>query len=293
MISIEDCATKDTIATNIKSLREYYEERQQNISFVIYEGSLDSRVYSRMLDKSKCFGISARGKDMALSALEILEAENIQGIFSIVDLDFELCGITSYSSQNVILTDFHDLEVMLLMSTSLDKVLDEYGSKLKIELFEKDMKQTVINQLLTLGLPLGYLRFISLRNQINLNFDGIIYSKFIDRSKFSINIKQLVKVVKDKSNMHKLDENGLCSEISALIEQKLYSPLHVCCGHDLVSILSIGLQSILGSNSSGIVAPEMLEKALRIGYESTDFHQTNLYKKVLAWELLNFPFAVF
>lgn len=66
----------------------------------------------------------------------------------------------------------------------------------------------------------------------------------------------------------------------------------VCCGHDLMGILSMGLCKALGSCNSKQVEPNILEKDLRLAYKFSYFRQTKLYKNIQVWEAANQPFEV-
>ena len=56
---------------------------------------------------------------------------------------FDILEGTVPLSQNLLFTDTHDLETMLLNSPALEKVLSEHGSETKINNFAKDIRQTL------------------------------------------------------------------------------------------------------------------------------------------------------
>jgi hypothetical protein len=68
-----------------------------------------------------------------------------------------------------------------------------------------------------------------------------------------------------------------------LKEQKAFShnPWQVCCGHDLVEILSIALRKLIGSQNRD---SKELEKNLRLAYEDTYFCKTQIYVSIRSWE---------
>ncbi len=67
---------------------------------------------------------------------------------------------------------------------------------------------------------------------------------------------------------------------------------HVCCGHDLVCILSIGLRRVLANYHEKEVAPEALERLLRVAYEPGHFKATNLCREIESWQQANQPYCV-
>ena len=280
--------TADDVANGIRMTRTQFRG-----TFLIVEGqTADLRVYKRLIDPEQAQVTPAYNKDNALAALEILENTNFLGVVAIVDADFWRLEGVEQTSPNLFITDTHDLETMLLESPSLEKLLDEFGSEGKIVNFIANSKMDFRQALLTAARPIGYLRWASQRNNLSLTFEGIIFSRFINRDTLHIDISELIREVKNKSRRHNLSESDLQDKIDALTDSK-HDPWDICCGHDLVGILSFGLYRVLGSNQRREVEPEVLEKFLRAGYESTYFLSTQLYQSLRGWEASNPPFRIF
>lgn len=132
----------------------------------------------------------------------------------------------------------------------------------------------------------------STKQSLSLTFEGIIFSRFIDRDTLHVDISKLIREVKNKSRRHDLSDSDLQDKIDEVTNSK-HSSWDICCGHDLVCILSFGLRRILGSNDSNEVEPETLERFLRTGYESAYFLSTRLYQALRGWETSNPPFQIF
>ena len=249
-------------------------------TFLIVEGqTADLRVYKRLIDSEQVQVTPAHNKDNVLAALALLEDTNFLGVVAIVDADFWRLEGVEPTSPNLFITDTHDLETMLLESPSLDKLLDEFGSEEKITNFTVNSKMEVRQVLLAAARPIGYLRWVSQRSNLSLTFEGIVFSRFIDRDTLHVDISELIREVKNKSRRHDLNESDLQDKIDELTDSK-HNSWDICCGHDLVGILSFGLYRVLGSNQRREVEPEVLEKFLRAGYESTYFLSTQLYQSL-------------
>jgi len=112
-------------------------------TFLLVEGSLDRIFYERFVEKVACVLISISGKPSSklrvVAVLSILEKSNFQGVLAIVDADFDHLQVSSHNSPNLIRTDTHDLETMLLNSSALDKVIAEFGSEEKVVSFSRDV----------------------------------------------------------------------------------------------------------------------------------------------------------
>jgi len=258
-------------------------------TILIVEGSTDARVYGRLVNETECRLIPATGKDKAISALELLENSSFGGVLAIVDADFwRLDGIDSNSS-NLLLTDSHDLETMILHSDALDNVLSEFGSAKKIAELGKPIRDILLES----GLPVGYLRWLSspTKDNLSLKFKELSFDKFVDEQTLRVSIDNLIRELKINSENSTLDENATKLKIMALGGAG-HDPWQVCSGHDLVQILSIGLRNIFGNSRGKSVALEVVDGILRVAYGHSHFRLTRLHNSIKDWEKVNPPFRV-
>ncbi len=282
--------TAQWLANYIRMMRS-----QDNRTFMIVEGSTDQRFYQQLVDKEKkhCVIVRAENKLNAIETLTILEQTQFKGVLAIVDADFDVLKNVVYSD-NLLLTDSHDLETMILKSPALEKFLNEYGSEEKIKKFVAQQGKDIREKLLDEGVHLGYLRWVSLDeldNEHKLKFEGLSFSKFLDKKNLTLNPQKLIKVVKNHSQKQGINEEYLQKKINSK-KQKAYNPWYVCCGHDLTAILSEGLRHSFGSRETSEVKLEIAEKNLRLAYEHAYFVSSKLYQSIKRWEEANYPFKV-
>jgi len=274
--------TPDRIANQVRMRRSSHKG-----SFLIVEGRSDKLVYERFIDGTNCEFSIASGKDNAVAAIRILEQDNFAGVLAIIDADFCRLELNLPSSSNLLLTDEHDLEMMLLKSLALDKVLSERGSEDKINKFGKNIRLTLLER----GKKIGYLRWVSLKDDLSLKFEELSFSRFIDKATLVIDTGKLIKAVKDHSQKFALREQDIQNSIETL-EKAAYDPWQVCCGHDIICILSIGLSKVWGSWKTNEIRSDILERELRLAYEYAYFRSTQLYKSIQQWEVKNKPYQV-
>ncbi len=279
---MRESITPDRIANKIRLLRT-----QHPGSFLIAEGDTDARVWKNLVDSTKCRVENASNKDNAVKVLNILEKDNFAGVLAVVDADFDILEETVLLSQNLLLTDTHDLETMLLKSPALEKVLREHGSTEKIERFPQDIRQTLLES----AKIIGYLRWASLKFKYDLSFEGLAFNDFVDKKTLALNESKLIQTVKNKSQKPGLDEQEIRANMDSL-KTNTQDMWYICCGHDMISILSIALCKALGSCNSKEVERNVLEKYLRVAYESAHFRETKLYRSIQRWEQTNKPFEV-
>lgn len=274
------------LANAIRMTRSSYEG-----AFLIVEGPTDALFYKRLSDSERCRLIVAHNKENVVEILLILESGDFAGALAIVDADFDMLEGRVFVSSNIFLTDTHDLETMMLKTPALEKLLWEIGSETKLAEFVKVRGKELRESLLEEGLHLGYLRWVSLQHGQALKFEGLSYGSFTDRSTLAINQSKLIKTVKNHSQKFKLSDQELQRQIEIIRDEK-HDKWHVCCGHDLIGILSIGLRKAIGSRDAKEVEPEIIERSLRLAYESVWFRNTGLYASIRAWEEVNVSFQV-
>ena len=262
---------------------------QHSGAILIVEGSTDSRVYGRLVSKTKCKLIPAEGKEKAINALEMLEKDSFDGVLTIVDADFQRIDGILPNSSNLLLTDRHDLETMILYSDALDSVLSEFGSAPKIT----DLGKPIQDILLESGLPIGYLRWLSspTKDNLSLKFKNLSFDKFVNKNTLIVNIDNLIKEVKTNSKNSTLDANATKNELIKLTGER-HDPWQVCSGHDLVIFLSIGLQNIFGNHRGKIVTPDVVDGILRLAYNHSHFSLTKLHSSIKTWEKANPSFKI-
>ena len=284
----KDMRSPDAIATSIIFTRRH--PGNKFLSFLIVEGSTDDIFFKMFTDTNKCRIRIAGNKAAAIQVLSILEKENLPGVLAIVDADFDFLEGKSLSSPNLILTDTHDLETMIIKSPALEKVLNAYGSEDKINQLTRDVGKDVRTLLLECSIPIGYLRWLSLREGLLLKFENLDFGRFI-RDGLTINVPELIRRVKNHSQRLDIADIQIMSGMQA-IHNDVYDPWHVCCGHDLIGVLSIGLRKAIGTSNPYDVKPMFLESILRIAFERSHFYETRLYASIKQWEKANEPFLI-
>lgn len=276
-----------TIAGTIRLLRGAFPG-----SILVVEGPTDARVYESLVSQDHCQVICAHTKANVIGAIEILLQAQVMGVLGIVDADFSHLEDDFPRTAGLFRTDTHDLETMIVLSPALDRVLAEYGSPQKLTDFERRSGTVVRDALLLAVLPVGYLRWLSIRLQLNLRFSELDFRRFLpDRAPLRPSIRHLVTTAKNHSQRHDLDTKYLVAEIERIASER-HDPAQVCCGHDIVVALSVALRRLLGTNDPSRVSPERLEQSLRLAFRPDFFRATVLYTSVVAWEA-DTRFAVF
>ncbi len=269
--------------------------RQGNQTLIILvEGFNDDKVFSKFLADPETEIICSWGKENVLSATNILEEQNIFGFLAIVDADFWHIDGHPPISENVLVTDHHDVEMMMMKSRSFEHFVTEVCSKAKLSAFLKSHGVTDIREILiNLALPLGCLRRYALLSDISLCFEGLKFSTFIEKETLGLDLERMVKSVLYLTKNPGLHLKEIVQHLIHMVQNLSDDPYHICCGHDVIAILGVGLRKCIGSKSKEAASQQMLESALRLSYDSKCFRDTQLYAAALRWSERNAPYRPF
>ncbi len=277
------------LVTKIKMLRS----GKANKSFVVVEGITDHRLYSKFVVQSTCEMIIADSKSNVLQCIETCNDEKMKGIVGIVDADFWRLEEQNASINNVFLTDYHDLECMLIHSPAYDSVLFEYANRNKYLRFEEKRKRSVREIILESGAKIGYLRWYSLQNNLGLKFSGLDFSRFVNPENLEVDLIKLVEYILVHSKKHNVfNSSQIVKELKSFIKNT-NSLWDVCCGHDLIEILTIGFIYIFGEYNAKNLFSGNLEGSFRLAYDYHSFRMSNLYKSLSKWEQINSSYSLF
>ena len=255
--------------------------------FLIVEGRDDRLFFEQFVNRSDCSVQVVDGKSNVVEVIDILDADNFPGAVGVIDADLDHVEGCSWQSRNIIVLETYDLEALLIKSRALERVLVERGSSEKITGRTKPPREELIDA----AVPIGCLRLHSRRSKLTLKFDGMRYAKFVDRDSLQTDVRKLVREVKNRSQRSDLAYDDTVQEILS-IRSTVNDPWLVCCGTDMVEILSIGLRRALGTNNAGAVSPDELRRCLRLAYQWQELTDSQLGRDLREWAKRNRGFRV-
>lgn len=252
-------------------------------TILIIEGNSDYKLIYSFIDSQNCDIVIAYGKNNCIDAIKLSNKKGIEGALAIVDKDFDFFLQILDDVENLIYSDDHDIEVSLIKSPALEKVLTELGSDQKIKA-RRDNGDDIREKLLSAAHPIGVARLYSLKNELSLVFEGFKF-RYISK-KFEFDKDELFKELKNHSKMHNLEAEGYHAELKHW-EKTDHDRWEMCCGHDLCRLVGLALQSLWGSRNTNEVSQTEIESRLRLAFEADHFRQTSIYTKVKEWEARN------
>ncbi len=281
--------TGDDIAAEAKMTRDNFPG-----AILLVEGDDDILFFEKFTEPKVCHMIPARRKENVLTAANLLDSEEFEGLLGIVDPDFwHITGYPKNLPRNICVGDNHDIEVMIFESRALIQLLSEYGSKEKIGNFIESLVNSDIRKAIyAVALPIGILRLISAKKGLRLNFKEINYEKFIDKDNLEIDIDRLIRILIESAESPLKDAELRSYYDKQILQQEELDRSQVCCGDDLIAVIYIGLRKVLGTVEKKFACRKYIASALRLAFDSEDLKKTRLYNCIMEWEVNNPPYKV-
>lgn len=260
-------------------------------SFLLVEGNTDEKLFNKFTHEYDCRVKGIEGKDIAIEVLKALEKRKINGVLLIVDADFDHLEKKKPFSNNMFYTDTHDIETMIMLTRAFEHFLSEFTDKKKLDSYLKKKSKNLREVLTEACISIGYVRWVSIRKRWALKFRNLDFAKFVNIKKIELNFIQFISELIKNSPGNKVPQSIIVKEAKKLnsISQ---NPWMICCGHDLTSILLLGLKHIFGYNT-GKLTRIKLEAMLRLSYEFRFFQNTKIYQNLRSWEKKNSPYIIF
>jgi len=261
--------------------------RTGNQSVLMVEGNTDSRFFQRFVHAA-CTIFPCGNKRNVIDTMTVLDTWHVSGVLGIVDLDYdEVLGIPT-SSANIVRTQVHDVEMMLLNSPAFHGFIAEYAHQGLLAKFEKQAGKVFRDALFDAAFVIGMVRYYCQVHSYPGNFSRTDLIACIDDT-LHVDVACIV------ASIFKSDRALVGSVISYISRESdvLYSKrLHICQGHDAVKLLCRALDAF-GDYNSKALTEGAVQGGLRLAVQSAWFVQTELYANVRDWEQNHMPFQIF
>jgi hypothetical protein len=252
--------------------------------FLLVEGPSDVTFFSQHTTIRIENILPSFGCENLIEAITTLEDKDREKVIGVIDLDYRGTADTSSIPDNVFTTDSHDLETMMFSSPAFQKVLRQKSSTEKVKSYPNG-SNGIKGKILKLGQPIGCIRFYSQLKGKQYSFENLDYEKFIDRKWLSFSDKKFISHLR---GIH--PNNGSIpgdilkhSRTEAKKTSVLSDSLRLCCGHDIMEIMAIGLKSMWGSHSGTQISGDLLEELFMLAYSHQMFCPSYLFQKMSKW----------
>lgn len=270
--------------------------KKKNKVFVLVEGDGDIGFYKNIINKDYVSFIpmgEKRGnkrvsaKENLIATIELLNNEKIKGVVAIADNDYDEIVGNKRKMDNLVYTDDHDMETMILKTDAYNKFENEYGDLDGIDTY-KNEKGPILDCVLNCGSKIGKIRLLSIRHDLKLDFKPVELEKYFNAS-LEFDWKKYFKQVLYVSD--KLEQKEILFE-NVENDNRDYDIWQLCRGHDLTELIVVFYSKEskykIGNSKAKGLKPERVESFLRGAYYApVHFKKTQMLKQLQKWQLSN------
>lgn len=264
--------------------------------FLLVEGKDDKKVYSKFVSEASCKIITCNGRPYVKEVIKCLKRSKWRSnrYLGIIDSDFDVFRSRSIPHDpNLVPTDGHDLEVMILKTQALEYFVDMQladKDKALVNEFKSSIRRCL---LFDLGPLIGYMRKelydYGIRNPQKLNCLTARYLKNLD-SDCKLSLPKAISIT--RASFPKFDESQLSIKKKEFRRLKRTRRLHLCHGKDMIKILRVIFPKMTEKHFGKKIYLRDVKKQLFETFDQPHFKKTRLYKRIKEWEANNQPYRV-
>lgn len=212
-------------------------------SFIV-EGHDDFRFWKERVAAATVKIVNCEGKQNLIEVARQASQSGKNYIAGVYDPDFDRISGIRHFADFLAVTDENDLEILLLRSPCLDRVLGQLADADKIEIFETANQTSVLDHIECIARRFGELRFINHQQGLGVNFDDLSPYRFVQANDWSLDLTALHQEFIRISGISKDD---LDLQLAALISFEKWS---LAQGHDCLKIFSQGMKNVLAKRQA-------------------------------------------
>ena len=244
------------------------------MAFVLLEGESDIRLFRKLFNTEKCKVENIPGGFPKLEECVGVLVNIYPLIIGIRDADFIHLRNEPYSKTNMFLTDYHDMEMMLISEDEVfNALLFEYTS------LSQDEHEEARNSILTTIEQISLLKWLNEKEHLGYKIE-VGFQNLISFSNHEIDFDQYFSRVLSKSpNATLIDISIVIQKINALKDTNP-NAFQLCNGHDFIKALS---QYVRETGKRTPVSDDILSSSLRMAYTFEHYKMTKLFANTKLW----------
>ncbi|BCB87434.1 toprim domain-containing protein [Phytohabitans suffuscus] len=254
----------------------------QGKAVVVVEGPDDLDALDSHIDDGACYAIPGYGKTSVIDAIRLADADDARQVIAILDRDWTGILDDPIDSENVVYTDWYDLDATILRVG--DNYLRVAASFCDPVSMKRHIARSVLDNALDFAVrpavAVGAIRLVAREQSMNLRARDFPMGEIVDLDGGQPDLrKTAVIAVASASNARPKEHLDVVADVLATTYSRIEMNYRYCSGHDLLSALSVVMRKRWRSSASaGTVA-----KAVRAAFSCVELMQTTFFAEVKAW----------
>ena len=246
----------------------------RGICFVLLEGGTDIRLFKKLFNLAHCRVERIPGGNPKLEEAVSELSPMYELVIGIRDADFINLRAAPYSNPNMFLTDFHDIEMLLVLEDDcMSAIMFEYTK------IPKEEHAAVRTKIVTILENISLLKWLNEIENIKLKFEAG-FQDLISFDTSTIDFNAYFSRVLSKSDNASITDIVIILPKIAHLKAQNPNPYQLCNGHDFTKTLG---QFIKIQGEEKGIGVDNIESMLRVKYTKENFYTTQLFVTTKAW----------
>ena len=247
----------------------------KGIVFILLEGKSDIKLFRKIFNLSNCKVENIPGGKLKLEECVEKLVKKSPFIIGIRDADFVHLGANPYVKANVFLTDFHDIEMVLISEDDVfSALLFEYSD------LPKEKHSEIRNNIIVSIEQMCYLKWLNEEENLKYKFESTGFQDLISFVNLEINFDKYFTRVMSKSPNAKITDKTIILDKMKGLKDTNPHPLQLCNGHDFLKAFSQYIKQEYGVKK---VSNENVASSCRITFTFNHYSRTKLYLSTKKW----------
>lgn len=244
------------------------------IVFVFLEGESDIKLFRKIFNLAKCKVETIPGGKFKLEECVGKLVEIFPHIIGIRDADFVHLGAKQYKKANIFMTDFHDMEMIIISE-------DEVFSALIFEHLDlpNEKHSDIRNNILISIEQIGYLKWLNEEENLQYKFETG-FQDLISFVNLEINFEEYFTRILSNSPNAKITDKTIILAKMKVLKDKNPDPLQLCNGHDFMKGFS---QFVKQEYNVKNVNHGHIASSCRMTFSIEHYSRTELYVNTKTW----------
>ena len=260
--------------------------------YLYVEGEKDESFWKKFVDTNLVHICVCHGCEVVIKTIELHQKDEVKKFLGVIDRDFRDVLGTMLDNHDIVVSDCHDIEMMMYCSDAYRNLILSIDRKNKLEEFETE-HGSILQYVISFTNKIGYVKLASKRGNDILefrrekDFEFVVpkYEGMMDAEGNYLGDERLVRVINVFSSQSTKRTDISDQKILELMRREMETPVDdkiLSNGHDVSYLLPHVLRKKCRFRKNGLDV-DMVDSLLMAAYSREMFHNTILYQSMAAW----------
>ena len=260
--------------------------------YLYVEGESDESFWKKFVDTNNVKICVCHGCEVVIQTIETHQQAQVKKYLGVIDRDFRDILGTIPNNHDIVVTDCHDIEMMMYHSDAYRNMIISIDRQNKLGEFESK-NGSILKYVLFLTNKIGYTKLASkkdgelleFRREKNYELDVPKYEGMLDADGNYQGDERLARIINVFSSQNTKLSKLTDKQIVDLMQREMKNEIDdiiISNGHDVSYLIPHVLRKKCRFNKSRL-DKTMIDSILMAAYSKEMFQETNLYQAMVAW----------